>query len=107
MKVKDLFKIRHKKTQLFSKGGSGVRLDGIGHGWGRDGKVWQGMGPLKIHLSQYLPKHDPYYDNGKFAKNIGTILSDWEIIRIKMVVDDVIPMNDLYDDLEVIRRLSE
>lgn len=107
MKVKDLFKIRHKATGLYSKGGSNVSLDGQGYGWGKDGKVWQGMGPLKIHLSQYLPKHNPYYDSGKFGRNIGNILSDWEIIRIKMVVDTTIPMSDLYNDLELIKRVSK
>jgi hypothetical protein len=65
------------------------------------------MGPLKVHLSQYLPKFNPHYDSGKFGRNIGVILAEWEIIRIKMVVDATIPMSDLYDDLELIKRASK
>lgn len=107
MAPKDLFKIHHKKTGLYSKGGTGVNLNGTGMGWGKDGKVWQGMGPLKNHLAQYLPKYDPYYDSVQFKKNIGGILEDWEIIKIKMVVDDIIPMTDLYNTLEVIKRTSK
>ena len=99
---KKLFKIRHKKTGLFSTGGSYVHLDGV-RGWNAKGKVWVGLGPVKNHLAQYLPKNDP----NRFQKNIGAIRDDWEIIEIEVVFKALIPMTDIYNDFDIIQRVAK
>lgn len=109
MKEKKLYKIRHKKTGLYSVGGSSASSAGTrGSGWTPTGKIWQGMGPLKNHLAQYLPPSTTSsYARETFNKNIGPIIENWEIVEIKMVEADVIPMTDLYNDFEVIKRVSK
>lgn len=107
--IKRFFKIRHKKTGLYSCGGSYASHDGrYGGGWTPSGKIWQGMGPLKNHLAQYLPPSTTSsYARETFNKNIGPILENWEIVEIEMVAKDIIPMTDLYNDFEVIKRASK
>ena len=72
--MKESFKIRNKKTGEFS-------LGGMNPSWGRDGKTWNGIGPLRLHLRQFQP--------GKLA--------DWEVIRFKMTITSAIPAIDLYE----------
>jgi hypothetical protein len=43
-----MFKIRHKKTGLFSKGGSNARDI-----WTKGGKTWSNIGHVKSHLTLY------------------------------------------------------
>ena len=76
--MKESFKIRNKKTGEFSLGGSG---HGYGPSWGRDGKTWNGIGPLRLHLRQFSPEK----------------LKDWEVIRFKMTITSAIPAIDLYE----------
>lgn len=106
--VKKFYKIRHKKTGLFSHGGSYTSLAGEqGCGWSSKGKIWMGIGPVKNHLAQYLPKGKYGYEVERFQKNIGPIREDWEIVEIEMVVKEVIPMSDLYNDFDIIKRVSK
>ena len=98
-----VYKIRHKKTGLYSTGGMGVAMDGL-YGWSATGKAWSSMGPLKNHLAQYLPKSPHYKD--QFNRNIGPILENWEIVKFVMSPNDVIPMTDLYNDFEIIKKVS-
>jgi hypothetical protein len=107
MKAKRFFKIRHKTTSLFSNGGDTVSLDGSGYGWSAEGKIWKGMGPLKNHLAQYLPKGDSGYARGKFNQNIARVVGDWEVVEIVMTEKQTIPMNDLYNDFEIIKRAGK
>ena len=72
--MKESFKIRNKKTGEFS-------LGGMNPSWGRDGKTWNGIGPLRLHLRQFQP--------GKLA--------DWEVIRFKMTITSAVPAIDLYE----------
>lgn len=105
--TKRFFKIRHKQTGLYSNGGDAVSFDGSGFGWGKEGKIWKGMGPLKNHLAQYLPSGSSGYAKNKFGANIGKIVGNWEVVEIEMVIKETIPMNDLYNDFEIIKRVSK
>lgn len=62
-----IYKIRHKKTGLFSRGGS------YGHGvWSKTGKSWGNIGHVKNHLNQYISKgvktHDYPYDDAEIIE---------------------------------------
>lgn len=46
MKTKTFFKIRDKKTGLFSRGG-------VGPSWSVEGKTWSSIGAVKNHLLQF------------------------------------------------------
>ena len=99
-----VYKIRHKKSGLYSKGGSSASMDGK-YGWSSQGKAWSSLGPLKNHLAQYLPKSPHYKD--QFNRNIGPILENWEIVKFVMSPNDVIPMTTLYNDFEIIKKASK
>lgn len=60
-----VFKIRSKKTGLFSKGGMNVTDSSLY--WSKNGKVWPTYAALNLHLKQY-----------------NTIPRDWEIIVIRV-----------------------
>ena len=67
-----IYRIRHKKTGLFSTGGTEVSADGQKFGWTKKGKVWTGIGPLRNHLNQYV--------NTRASR-----LADWEVIEYELV----------------------
>lgn len=57
-----MFKIRHKETGLFSKGGSNSRDI-----WTKGGKTWSNIGHVKSHLNAFITNGNmdsdyPYYD---------------------------------------------
>ena len=61
-----VYKIRHKKTGLFSRGGEDAsRCQSC---WDKKGKTWSGLGPLRNHMNQFI---------GEKA------LSEWEVITIE------------------------
>ena len=74
----DSYKIRNTKTGKYS-------LGGIDPSWGEIGKVWAGIGPLRLHLRQFQIKE----------------LADWEVIRVavKPRSDEVlrVPAQQLYE----------
>lgn len=82
MKVKEFYKIRSKKTGLFSKGGGYAKFTTSSH-WSANGKIWQGIGPLKNHLALYK-KRDGTYD----------LPEDWEIVVIEQVVISAIQVHE-------------
>lgn len=71
--VHKIYKIRDKKTGLFSRGGS------YGHGvWSKTGKSWGNIGHIKNHLNQYI-------DRGAKARDYP--YEDAEIIEIELDYD--------------------
>jgi hypothetical protein len=50
-----MYKIRHKETGLFSKGGTDVR-------WSKKGKIWAAKGHLSNHLAQFSDPEKVYED---------------------------------------------
>lgn len=47
--IHEVYKIRHKETGLFSRGGTDAR-----NIWTKEGKSWSNIGHLKNHLNQYI-----------------------------------------------------
>jgi hypothetical protein len=62
-----IYKIRHKKTGLYSKGGYDPQ-------WSNKGKTWNHIGHIKLHLREIMI-------NPRIKKD----LENWEIIEIALV----------------------
>lgn len=68
------YKIRHKKTNRWSMGGSYVSSDGTGGLWVEEGgKIWNKIGPVRSHITSHL--------NGYGGGDV----SDWEVVEYRMV----------------------
>jgi len=80
MKETFLFKIRDKNTGLYSSGG-------MSPNWTSKGKTWNGMGPLKSHLNQFMKSKN--YSKERYNK----IPENWEVIKIKLIESEVIKMD--------------
>jgi hypothetical protein len=65
------YKIRHKKTGLYSKGGVYVNAEGNNIFWNKSGKTWDKLSTLRSHITSHMP--------GSYNK--GTDMSDWEVIE--------------------------
>jgi len=100
-----IYKIRNKKTGLFSKGGSDCLQSD--YGWSKSGKSWTGMGPLKNHLAQYVGSIGySGYNKDRFSVNLARIIDEWEIVSFVMQPENVIPMNEIYNDFVLIKKVS-
>jgi len=90
--TKYLYKIRDKKTGLYSTGG-------MYPGWGTKGKTWNSIGSLKCHLRQFCDyKKSSSGTNWHLHEN--KIPKDWEVIKIKYIETEVehISAFDLYPE---------
>lgn len=64
------YKIRNRRTGLFSKGGQINNMAGDVL-WSKHGKTWDTIGKLRSHISQHLPS----------KYNAGTDMSEWEVVE--------------------------
>ena len=72
MAVKTIYMIRHKATGLYKLGGSWG-------GWSKKGKVWMGLGPLKLHLNLYKTGYPE-----TFPEHLLEEMKQWEIVAIQV-----------------------
>ncbi|GJQ43958.1 MAG: hypothetical protein JETCAE03_34560 [Ignavibacteriaceae bacterium] len=94
---KFVYKIRHKKTGLFSTGGMSPK-------WTTKGKTWSAFNHIKTHLRQFTRYTTENKDDGimstkvSFDKNL--IPKDWEVVKIKIVESEIVVMNahELYPE---------
>jgi hypothetical protein len=75
---KDFYKIRNKRTGLFSKGGDSANCGGVF--WSSNGKTWGTLGHLMSHLTQYVEFN---YAGMELRFNIP---DDWEIVHFVSVI---------------------
>lgn len=73
MKNKFVYKIRNKKTGLFSTGGMDPK-------WKPKGKIWVSIGAVKIHLSQFKKWDCETYRSVKD----GLVSEDWEVLEFNI-----------------------
>lgn len=77
MTTKTIYMIRHKATGLYKLGGAGHRDDkGL---WSKKGKVWMGLGPLKLHLNLHKD-----WRTERFPDHIIEEMKQWEIVAIQV-----------------------
>lgn len=73
MKSKFVYKVRNKKTGLFSTGGTSPK-------WKPIGKIWTSLSAVKIHLSQFKTWS---WEKQKYVKD-GLVSEDWEILEFDL-----------------------
>jgi hypothetical protein len=86
-----VYKIRDKKTGLFSTGGTTPR-------WTARGKSWTGAGPLKLHLRQYLDVNS--FQNTRIPES-------WEIVVFALIEDRGFAAKDFEEGLLEAKRKKE
>ena len=72
MTVKMIYMIRHKATGLYKNAGSRDQ-------WSKKGKVWVGIGPLKLHLNLYKD-----WQTQRFLDHVTEEMKQWEIVAIQV-----------------------
>lgn len=91
------YKIRHKKTGLFSKGGVYVNAEGNNIFWNKNGKTWDNIGTLRSHITAHLPS--------SYGK--GTDMTDWEVVEFKCVPTDIKPIHEIVKPEKIIQLLKQ
>lgn len=84
-----VFKIRSKKTGLFSKGGSSPSE----WTWSKTGKVWKTIGQLRCHLAQ----HGSYASHGSFGSQNPCqeyLDNEAEVVEYEIVEKNVTPIEN-------------
>lgn len=79
-----MYKIRNKKTRLFSTGGTSLNI-----GWTKDGKTFNSFAHLKAHLTQWrrslmfwgVPPFTRLYDDSKFYDDAEIV--EYELVELK------------------------
>jgi hypothetical protein len=90
------YKIRHKKTGLFSKGGVYVDADGI-YGWtDRGGKTWDTIGKLRAHITSHIGK----------SYRPGTDMSDWEVVLYECTVKETKYIHEMIDPKKLMNMIK-
>jgi len=93
------YKIRHKRTQRFSKGGVYVPADGFGNLWVvKGGKTWDTLGKLRAHITSHM---------SKYAGDYGTDMSDWEVVEYRMMYVDAKPIHEVVDPKKLMQILAQ
>jgi len=74
-----VYKIRDKKTGLFSTGGQNPK-------WTRNGKAWSSEGSLKSHLTQHV---QGVYDYNLRSYRTVKVPKNWEIVEYEYVCNQM------------------
>ena len=91
------YKIRHKKTGKFSKGG--VYVDGAGQGghWvDKGGKTWDTIGKLRAHITSHTGN----------SYRSGTDMSDWEVLEYQCTVKEIKPIHEVIDPKKLLQMIK-
>lgn len=87
-----MFKIRHKLTGKFSKGGADVDFDGLdSQGWAvQAGKVWTKIGHVRNHINMVI----------EYRKKVPI---DWEIVEYETIIKKVDPVSDHVNMIKLLK----
>lgn len=92
------YKIKHRVTGLYSKGGGYVSANGTGYTWSKTGKTWDTLGKLRAHITSHLPKNI-------YGKE-GTDMRDWQVVEYAVTVQSVKGIKDVIDPKKLLELLS-
>ena len=90
-----VYKILHRKTGLYSRGGTSVHGDGR-FGWSKNGKIWDTIGKLRSHITSHLPN--------SYRK--GTNMSDWQVVTYDLAVNSVNEIHEVVSSEKIIQVLT-
>jgi len=100
MSERIFYKIRHKVTGLYSKGGTYANGAGNNSFWvPNGGKTWDTLGKLRAHITSHLP-------SSNYEGDTGTDMSDWEVVEYKSVVVDTKEIHQVMDPKKIIKLLK-
>jgi hypothetical protein len=90
------YKIRHKKTGRYSKGGTYVNAEGTNSHWGeKSGKTWDTMGKLRAHITSHINR---YYG--------ATDMSEWEVVEYKCMPTDTKMVHEIVTPKQLLLMLK-
>lgn len=100
MSERVFYKIRHRVTGMYSKGGTYANGAGNNSFWApTGGKTWDTLGKLRAHITSHLPSST--YDDDR-----GTDMSDWEVVEYRAVVMDTKSIHEVIDPKKLIKLLK-
>lgn len=82
------YKVRSKKTGLFSKGAGGV--------WDKTGKVWVTLGKLRSFITVQMNRYSGRPD-----------FNDWEIVEFEVLEKEVKAVHEVVDPKKIIELLKQ
>jgi hypothetical protein len=88
----NVYKIYNKETGKYSDGASDAAMNTFRH-WSTRGKVWQGLGPLRVHLNHVIRN--------------GGIPDSWEVVTFDVTEASRKPVIDLIKPEKLIELLSQ
>jgi hypothetical protein len=90
------YKIRHKVTKRWSKGGVYANAEGNNSYWvEKGGKTWDTLGKLRAHITSHL---------GKYSGS--TDMSNWEVVEYKMTYQDTKGIHSVMDPKKLVELLK-
>jgi hypothetical protein len=96
MNEQTFFKIRHKVTGKYSKGGIYANGAGDNGYWvERGGKTWDTLGKLRAHITTHMGKYSGTTD-----------MSEWEVIEYKCVPTAVKPIHEIVKPEKLVELLQ-
>ena len=96
MTEQTFYKIRHKKTGLYSKGGVYVNAEGTNMFWNKSGKTWDKLGTLRAHITSHM---------GKYSGS--TDMTDWEVVEFKCVPTSVKDIHEVVNPKKLVELLKQ
>jgi len=88
----NVYKIYNKETGKFSTGGTDAAKNSVWC-WTAKGKVWQGLGPLRLHLNHIIRN--------------GGVPDTWEVVVYDVVEAERKTVNDMIKPEKLIELLSK
>lgn len=95
MAEQTFFKIRHKKTGLYSKGGVYPNAEGNNIHWNKAGKTWDTLGKLRSHITSHMNRYN------------STDMTDWEVIEFKCVPTSIKDIHEVVDPKKIVQLLTQ
>lgn len=93
------YKIRHKVTKRWSKGGAYVPSDGRGGLWvEKGGKTWDTLGKVRAHITRHM---------SKYSGDSGTDMSEWEVVEYRMVYERSKGIHEIVTPEKLVKLLSQ
>lgn len=96
MTATTFYKIKHKKTGRYSKGGVYVPGDGTGSLWvEKGGKTWDTLGKLRAHITSHMNCYSGATD-----------MTDWQVVEYTSTPTAVKDIHEVISQDKLVRLLK-
>ena len=96
-----VYKIRHRVSGRWCKGGIYVDAEGTNRYWTdreADAKIWTALGRLRSFITSHLPK---------YTWRPGTNMTDWEVVEFELVAQKTDPVYNVVDPKKLLAALKQ